>query len=261
MVVVTLLSDFGLKDSYVAQMKAVILSINPRAVIVDIAHDVPKYDIGNGAFLLQSVVYYFPRRTVHLAVLDTGVGGMRKPIVVKTMRNFYVGPDNGLLMLAATPEGVREVYEITEGRLMKRDISPTFHGRDLFSPVAAYLSKRVRVEEMGRPFRTYVQPSFSVASVGVGFVECEVIHIDSFGNVVTNARPTDLSKVGARFGSHLRLRNRRFTFLRTYSEAATGSLLGLIGSHGFFEIAANQRNAAERLGLKRGERLRISVRS
>jgi len=259
MAIISLLSDFGLKDTYVAEMKAVILSINPSAVIVDLTHEIPKYDIRRGAFALASAVPYFPRKTVHLAVVDPGVGSKRKPIVVETKKSMYVGPDNGLLMLAAETEEVNEVFEITEKRFMRKDVSSTFHGRDLFSPVAAYLSEGVQAKEIGKPLKTYSQPSFSSASIRDGFVNCEVVHIDSFGNVVTNVRQKDLFAIGARLGSRLRLENHRFRFLRTYSDAARGSFLGLMGSHGFFEIAANQRDAAKLLRLETGKKLRLSI--
>jgi S-adenosylmethionine hydrolase len=259
MAIITLLSDFGLKDTYVAEMKAVILSINPNAVIVDLTHEIPKYDIRLGAFALASAAPYFPRNTVHLAVVDPSVGSKRKPIVVETKKNMYVGPDNGLLMLAAETEEVNEVFEITQKRFMRKDVSNTFHGRDLFSPVAAYLSKGVQAKEIGKPLKMYSKPSFSSASTEDGFVDCEVLHIDSFGNVITNVRREDLFAIGARLGSRLRLGNRRFTFLQTYSDVARRSFLGLIGSHGFFEIASNQHNAARLLHLKTGKKLRLSV--
>jgi len=259
MAIVTLLSDFGSKDSYVAEMKAVILSINPSAMIVDVTHEIPKYDIRCGAFVLASAARYFPIRTIHLAVVDPGVGSKRKPIIIETEKSAYVGPDNGLLVLAAKNEGLQKVFEITEKRFMMSDVSNTFHGRDVFSPAAAYISKGVRAEEIGEPLENYFEPSFSSVSMKEGFIECEVLHVDSFGNVVTNVRPDDLFAINVRSGSSLRLGKRRFSFLQTYSDVAKGSLLGLIGSHGFFEISANQRDAARLLRLKVGKKLRLLV--
>jgi len=259
MAIVTLLSDFGLKDSYVAEMKAVILSINPSATIVDVTHEIPKYDILSGAFVLASAARYFPIRTIHLAVVDPSVGSKRKPIIIETERSAYVGPDNGLLVLAAKNEGVQKVFEITEKRFMMPDVSNTFHGRDIFSPAAAYISKGVRAQEIGRQLKNYFEPSFSSASIKDGFIECEVLHVDSFGNVVTNVRPDDLFAIDVRKGSSLRLGKRRFSFFQTYSDVAKGSLVGLIGSHGFFEISASQCDASRLLRLKVGKKLRLLV--
>jgi S-adenosylmethionine hydrolase len=226
---------------------------------VDITHEIPRFDIRRGAFVLASAAPCFPKCTIHLAVVDPAVGSQRKPIIVQTKKSIYVGPDNGLLILAAGIEGVRKVFGITEKRFMRRDISSTFHGRDLFSPVAAHLSKGIRPNEIGKPFKTYLEPSFVNASVKDGFLNFDVLHIDSFGNVVTNARPKDLSAIGARLGSRLRLGNVRFSFLQTYSDVPKGSFLGLVGSHGFFEISANQADAAKLLHLETGRKLRISV--
>lgn len=259
MSIITLLSDFGLKDSYLSEMKAAILSINRRAILVDITHEVPKYDVRSGAFLLASAAPHFPKGTVHLGIVDPGVGSKRKPIIVKTKRATYVGPDNGLLILAAKNDEILRVFEITKNKYFEREISPTFHGRDLFSPVAAHISKGVRAEKIGRPFELYLQPSFTCVHVKNGLVDCEVIHTDSFGNVITNLKAEDLSRLGVRFGTMIGLGKRSFPFLRTYSDVTKETLIGLVGSHGFFEIAANQRSAATLLGLEAGKRLRLNA--
>mgnify|MGYP001106434048 CR=1 FL=1 len=259
MPIISLLSDFGLKDSYVSQMKAVILSINPRAVMVDLTHEIPKYDIRAGAFALASAALYFPKGTVHMAVVDPGVGGKRKPIIVQTEKSLYVGPDNGLLILAAKSEKIHRVFEITQKRFMRQEISPTFHGRDIFSPVAAYLSKGISADRIGKVLKTYFRPRFSSPIIHGRVIDCEVLHVDSFGNVVTNVRQGDLNEVGVKLGSRMRFGKNELFFHRTYSDVAKGSLLGLVGSHGFFEISANQVNAARLLHLKTGMRLRLSA--
>jgi hypothetical protein len=259
MTIISLLSDFGLTDSYVAEIKAVILSINPTAAIVDVTHQIPKYNIRSGAFALASVTPYFPKGTVHLAVVDPGVGSKRKPIVVETKKSIYVGPDNGLLMLAANAEGINQVFEITQKRLIEDRTSNTFHGRDIFAPVTAYLSKGVRPTKIGKVIRTYLQPSLSSAIVTNGFIDCEILHVDSFGNAVTNVAPKDLHAIGVHHGVLLRIGNHQFSFVRTYSDVTKRSLLGLIGSHGFLEIASNQGNAARLLHLKTGKKLHLRV--
>jgi len=139
--IVTLLTDFGLKDPYVAEMKAVILSICPEAWIVDVSHMVKKFDVRMGAFILAQAAPYFPAGTVHVAVVDPGVGTERRPIIVEAKRSFYVGPDNGVLMLSAKREGILHIYEIKNRKYMLQKISRTFHGRDVFSPVAAHLAR------------------------------------------------------------------------------------------------------------------------
>jgi len=259
MSIITLLSDFGLQDSYVAEMKAVILSIDRNAILVDITHEIPKYSIRSGAFALASAAPYFPKGSIHLAVVDPSVGSRRKPIVVETRKSLYVGPDNGLLMLAANTEGISRVFEITQKKFLRDMLSSTFHGRDIFSPIAAHLSKGVSAKKVGRVLKTYCQPPFVSAHIRHNGINCEVLHVDSFGNIVTNIRPKDLSQAGISVRSRVQFENRKFSFLKTYSDVPKGSLVGLVGSHGFFEIAANQENAARLLRLNVGSRLRLNV--
>ncbi|MEJ2272273.1 MAG: SAM-dependent chlorinase/fluorinase [Candidatus Bathyarchaeota archaeon] len=140
MAVISLLSDFGMKDSYVAQMKAIILSINPEVRIIDITHEIEKFNIRNGAFVLASAVNSFPPKSIHVAVVDPGVGTKRRPIIIKTKKSLFVGPDNGLLILAANQESIVKIYSIENSQYTLSNISKTFHGRDIFAPAAAYLS-------------------------------------------------------------------------------------------------------------------------
>ena len=142
MSIISLLSDFGLKDAYVAEMKAIIITINPLVRLIDITHQIEKFSIRRAAYILASVTPYFPEKTIHLAVVDPGVGTKRRPIIVETKRGLYVGPDNGLLMLAAYKEDIINVYLIDNPKYMLSKVSKTFHGRDIFAPAAAYLDKR-----------------------------------------------------------------------------------------------------------------------
>jgi len=259
---ITLLSDFGLKDSYVAQMKAVILSICPVATIVDISHQVERHNLRMGAFILASATPYFADRAIHVAVVDPGVGGRRRPILIETNRSIYVGPDNGLMLLAAKSDQIRKVYHIVESRFMAEPVSITFHGRDIFAPVAAHIANGVEPSRIGRTITDFVVPDYSEARIEQGAVDCEVVHIDGFGNVVTNFHSRDLSKTVMRYGSMFKLKHKgksvKLKLCRTYSEVQVGSLLGLIGSHGFLEVAVNQGSAAERLDLTQGSKLRLS---
>jgi S-adenosylmethionine hydrolase len=170
-----------------------------------------------------------------------------------------VGPDNGILIMAAKNDGILAVFEITEKKYFKTCVSPTFQGRDLFSPVAAHISKGVCAEQIGNPLKSYLEPSFTSAQVVGRLAYCEVIHEDSFGNVITNLKPEDLSRLGVQLGTMICLGKRKFPFLRTYSDVTEGALVGLIGGHGFFEIAANQQSAARVLSLEPGKRLRLNV--
>ena len=158
---ITLTSDFGLKDPYVAEMKGVILTINPNATIVDITHGVEKFNIRMGAFMLASAAPYFPKGTVHLAVVDPGVGTERRAILVQTKQGFFVGPDNGVLMLAAQNQGIEHTYELTNPKFMLPQVSSTFHGRDIFAPAAAYLDISVKPSEFGPEINDATTPEFA----------------------------------------------------------------------------------------------------
>ena len=158
---ITLTSDFGLKDPYVAEMKGVILTINPNATIIDITHDVEKFDIRMGAFMLASAAPYFSKGTVHLAVVDPGVGTERRAILVQTKQGFFVGPDNGVLMLAAKNQGIEHTYELSNPKFMLPKVSATFHGRDIFAPAAAYLDIGVKPAEFGPEITDAVMPEFT----------------------------------------------------------------------------------------------------
>jgi len=259
---VTLLTDFGLKDSYVAQMKAVILSLCPKATVVDITHQVERHNLRTGAFILASAAPYFSDGTIHVAVVDPGVGGKRRPILIDTKRSFYVGPDNGLLLMAAKIDGIRKVYHIVEKRVMAKEVSATFHGRDIFAPVAAHIANGVEPSKIGRIITDFVEPEYSEAKIRRRAVDCEVVHVDGFGNVVTNLHSRDLGKTMMRYGSDFKLKHKgksvKLKLWRTYSDVQAGALLGLVGSHGFLEIAVNQGDAAKRLKVTQGSRLRLS---
>jgi len=261
--IITLLSDFGLKDPYVAEMKAVILSIHPQACIVDISHEIEKFNIQMGAFVLASATSYFPEGTIHVAVVDPGVGTKRRQILVQTKRAFYVGPDNGVLMLAAEKGGIRHVHEITNLQFMLPRISKTFHGRDIFAPAAAHLAKEYKPSDFGAEIHDYVVPKFAKPSIREGEFSGEVLHIDDFGNIITNISNEDIKKTGLQEGCMLRLRLKsRFTKLRfcaTYGGVSAKIPLALIGSHEFLEISVNQGNAAKKFGVKVGDGLVVSL--
>lgn len=261
MPIISLLSDFGLKDPYVSEMKAVILSINPNITLIDITHEISKYDIMEGAFVLASATPYFPKNTIHLAVVDPGVGSKRRPIIVKTKNYLYVGPDNGLLILAAINDGIISAYHIINKKYLREEISSTFHGRDIFAPVSAYLASGVKPEEIGIEIKDYIVPSFINPIIKNNFIELQVIHIDSFGNIITNLHKNQIKELGIDLNTKLKLKvkNKTFkiNFLKTYSDAKKKELLALIGSHNFLEIAMNQGNASKKINLKKGSSIKI----
>jgi len=262
MSIISLLSDFGSKDPYVAEMKAVILSINPRARIVDITHEIEKFDIRMGAYILASAAPYFPPNTVHVAVVDPGVGTKRRPIIAETSRSLYVGPDNGLLMLAAHKEHITNVYTIDNPKYMLSDVSKTFHGRDIFAPAAAHLTRGNKPSDFGPAIRNYVFPEFAKPHQRNGKLRGEILHIDDFGNIISNITSEELEQMGFRKGCSLlvRLGNKTLSmrFCSAYGEVPAGTLLALIGSSNFLEVAVNQRSASATFKAKVGEAFHVS---
>ena len=206
MSIISLLSDFGHKDPYVAEMKAVILSIAPQARIVDITHEIEKFNIRMGAYVLASAAPYFPPNTIHVAVVDPGVGTKRRPIIAETNRSLYVGPDNGLLMLAAHKEHIKKVYQLDNPKYMLSQVSKTFHGRDIFAPAAAHLAQGNKPSDFGPAIQDYILPEFAKPHAKKGELLGEVLHIDDFGNIVSNISAENLEKMGFHEGITLLVR-------------------------------------------------------
>jgi len=265
MPIITMLSDFGLRDPYVAEMKAVVLSICPGATIIDLSHEVKKFDIRMGAFILASAAPYFPPGTIHVAVVDPDVGTRRRPLIVETPHALYVGPDNGILMLAAQKDGIYHVYNITNRRYMLPEISRTFHGRDIFSCAAAHLARGASPSEFGPEIHEYVFPTFARPSLEGDKLVGEIIHTDDFGNLITNISTEDLKKVNLKDGAsfHIKLGDKTLTLrlCSAYGEVPKQEPLAIIGSSGFLEVAVNQGNASERSQIKTGDPVFLSVKT
>jgi S-adenosylmethionine hydrolase len=256
---ITLTSDFGLKDTYLAEMKGVILSINPNANIIDITHGVEKFNIRMGAFMLTSATPYFPKGTVHLAVVDPGVGTERRAILVQTKQCFFVGPDNGILILAAQNQGIDHIYELANQKFMLTQVSNTFHGRDIFGPAAAYLDKGVNPSEFGPEINDAIMPKFSKVTKSGNSLIGEILHIDGFGNLITNISQKDLGKP-EKVKVKLHNLSLNLSFVKTYTKAnKLNELITLIGSHGFLEIALNQGSAAKKLHALAGDKIEITL--
>jgi len=260
---ITLLSDFGLKDPYVSEMKAAILTICPEARIVDLGHLIEKFDVRMGAFVLAFAARYFPKGTIHVAVVDPGVGTWRRPVLVETKHAFYIGPDNGLLMLAAQRDGIRHVYLIRNPRFMLPRVSSTFHGRDVFAPAAANLANGTPPANFGPEIKDYVAPHFATPLQQADNIEGEILHIDGFGNIITNITRTVFEKAGLKPKKALSLRLGRKSFranlCSAYGDAAPKAVLAVIGSHDFLEIAVNQGNAARKFRVKAGDSVVVSA--
>jgi S-adenosylmethionine hydrolase len=243
-------------------MKAVILSICPSTKIIDISHLVEKFNIRMGAFLLASSAASFPAGTIHVAVVDPGVGSDRRPIVVESARSLFVGPDNGLLVPAAQAERMLHVYHVTNHSMMRNEVSATFHGRDIFAPVAAHLACGTPVKECGVEIMDYLRPSYAEPRFDGKTVLCEVFYVDGFGNIVTNLPERRLTELSVKIRKQVRILmgKKRVSVRRvsTYSDLAENEFGLLTGSHGFLEIACRQKSAAKRVGARMGMAIRFS---
>jgi S-adenosylmethionine hydrolase len=255
--IITLTTDFGLKDPYVAGIKAVVLDICPAATIVDISHEIEKFNIRMGAYILASASPYFPKGTIHVAVVDPGVGTKRKPILIQTKQAYFIGPDNGILSLAARNRDIEHIYEITNQNLMLAKISDTFHGRDLFAPTAAHLANGTPPADFGPQTRKIVTPDFTRVIRKKNTLIGEVLYIDSFGNIITNIDKKKLTSIKTRKTVNIKLGNTRLTIklCRSYTEERPQKPLAIIGSHNFLEIAINQGNASKTLEVNVGEKV------
>ncbi len=259
MKIITFLSDFGLKDGYVTQMKGVASGISD-ARLIDITHEITPHNIFEGAFILRSVAPYFPMGSVHVAVVDPGVGTERKGIVVATRKHVFIGPDNGLLMPAAHFFGDFVVYEITNKKYMLASLSNTFHGRDVFAPVAAHITTGVSFEEVGSRINDFVDLDFGCGRRKDNVVVGKVIHVDRFGNVVTNIS-SDIVLKDIGYNKKVKVLIGKNTievlFVRSYGFVKKGDALATIGSSDFFEIGVNQGNASKKLSVKEGDIVKV----
>jgi hypothetical protein len=259
MKMITFLSDFGYKDSYVAQMKAVASCITD-AHLVDISHDVTPHHIREGAFLLRSVVPYFPAGTVHVAVVDPGVGTERKGLVITTNNSIFVGPDNGLLLPAAHYCNHFFVYEISNERYMRSSVSHTFHGRDIFSPIAAHITSGVPFGEIGPRVSDFIDLEFGEGVLKNNMFLGKVIHTDRFGNIITNISGKMFCQhvdYNSKLSVIIKEKNYQVPFVKSYGFVNQKKFLITMGSSGFIEIGANQGHAATELGVSRDDEIRI----
>ena len=240
--IVTLTTDFGTADGYVGEMKGVVLSIAPDAAIVDVTHDIPPQDVDYARYTVERMWKRFPADTVHLVVVDPGVGSPRAALAVASQERFLVGPDNGVLSPALTEPGARAV-ELP----VPEDASATFHGRDVFAPVAARLARGDDIDKLGRPAASpLVRRTPEPVRRADGGLDGEVVSIDRFGNAITNLR--------AEHGT-VQLGTRAIEIRHTYADVEVGEALALVGSGGAIEIAIRNNDAARALKLSRGDKV------
>jgi S-adenosylmethionine hydrolase len=249
--VITLTTDFGVRDPWVGSMKGVILGIAPRVRLVDITHEVAAHDVLEGALALEAAAPFFPSGTVHLAVVDPGVGSRRRALVLAAAGQWFVGPDNGLF----TPFLGDRAVELSASWCRATEVSRTFHGRDVFAPAAAHLALGVEIERFGPDLPDPVRLPWPVASRQGGAVRGEVVHVDRFGNLITSVGERDLSG-----GDLVQIAGRELPIVGTYADLAPGGMGGLFGSGGRLEIAVREGSAARILEAGRGTRITVRPR-
>jgi S-adenosylmethionine hydrolase len=254
--IVTLITDFGDADHFVGVMKGVILGINPDVEIVDVCHHVNSYDIFDAAFMLAQSYRFFPSDTIHLVVVDPGVGTTRRPLLARTIEQKFVAPDNGVLSLVYEREESIEVRHITSDHYFLNPLSHTFHARDIFAPVIGWLSRGVEVDKFGEPITDYVKfPSPKPKQVSDRLVTGKVLRVDKFGNVITNIMPDDVPQLFSESPPPFKIviNQQEITRLNlSYSMGKPSEIFAIVGSSGYLEICTSRGSAAKALNASRG---------
>ena len=266
--IIAFLTDFGTKDPYVAAMKAVALSIAPNARIVDITHEIKPFDIEGASFTLLAVYQYFPRGTIFVVVVDPGVGSERRPILIETQNYFFIGPDNGVLVPAAEEDGIKRVIVLDNPSYHRQPVSASFHGRDIFTPAAAWLARGIPPHELGSETdpSTLVKPRLKLEAKAVpGKMTLKVVHVDVFGNTILSARWNKLAELAEKAGIKLEIgaklsvanlssgKSAEAVVERVFSLVPEGTLVLYRDSFDFAELAVNRGSAARLLAVKKGD--------
>ncbi len=259
--IITLTTDYGTSDHLVGTMKGVILKINPDARIVDINHHVLPFDLLDGALAIGQAYRYFPPRTVHVVVVDPGVGSQRRPILVTGEQQYFVAPDNGVLSLVYEREANFSVRHITAEHYFQHPVSNTFHGRDIFAPVGAWLTKNWQPQSFGEEIFDFIRFTLPKPKRSGGTLRGMVVRVDRFGNLVTNFTTDDIPEVLTQSKPfRLRVGKKKITTLRAiYNDAPAGEPFALVGSSGFLEISVNKGSAARVLGVARGAEVSVEI--
>ncbi len=258
--IVTFTTDFGINDHFVGTMKGVVLAINPEARIVDICNSVQSFDVLDGAITIAQAYSYFPKDTVHVVIIDPGVGTARRPILVTTATHIFVAPDNGVLSLIYDREDRVTVRHITAQHYFLQPVSQTFHGRDIFSAVAGHLSKGVDLEKFGEVVTDYVRFAAPRPRMTNGVLKGVIIKVDKFGNLITNITAHDVPQLFAADPQPFRILVGKQEITRmnqAYAQGAPGELFGILDSMGYLEIAANRAAAVQLVGAGKGSEVGI----
>jgi S-adenosylmethionine hydrolase len=258
--IITLTTDFGTSDHLVGTMKGVILNINPAARIVDINHNVAPFDILDGALSIANAYNFFPPRTIHVVVVDPGVGTERRPLLVSGEKQYFIAPDNGVLSMVYERESCI-VRQITAEHYFLNPVSPTFHGRDVFAPTAAWLAKAWQTEAFGEEINDFVRFTMPKAKPVGHSIKGVVLRVDAFGNLMTNLKTEDVPATAVTSGTiKLSVNGKEVSKMaQTFGLGAPGEPIALFGSAGFLEIAVNRGNAARTLGANRGMEVTLDL--
>ena len=258
--IVTLTTDFGTNDHFVGAVKGVILDIVPDATIIDISHAVQAFDVLDGALTISQAYSYFPNGTVHMIVVDPGVGTARRPIIASSDGYHFVAPDNGVLSMIYAREERMTVRHISADHYFRQPVSNTFHGRDIFAPVAAYLAKMVDSHKFGDEIQDYVRfAAPKPKAAGDNRLRAVVLKVDRFGNLITNVTPEDVpALIAGNTTFKIVVGGKEITEIRSnYAEGAPGQVFGILGSMGYLEIVANRASAAQITGAGKGSEVSI----
>jgi S-adenosylmethionine hydrolase len=261
--IITLTTDFGSKDPFVGIMKGVMLNINPLITIIDITHNISPQNIIEAALAVEASFSYFPHKTIHVVVVDPGVGSDRRPLVVSADYHYFVGPDNGVFSRIYRKCESLEVFHVTAEHYFLPRRSATFHGRDVFAPVAAWLAKGILVERFGDPITDYVTlPIPAPVFLQENTIEGEVVYIDRFGNLITNIRDTMLNDLLSKkpAGSvSVMVSGHEAPVKACYAASADRTICSIIDSFNYLELFVNGGNAASEFGISVGEKVRVSL--
>jgi len=264
--ILTLTTDFGWSDPYAGAMKGVILSLAPEVTLVDLSHGVAAHDLLDAAYTLAQAYRYFPTDTIHLVVVDPGVGTTRRPILVRAGTQLLIAPDNGVLSLVYDQEPEAVVRHITSTHYFRTNPSQTFHGRDVFAPVAGWLAKGIEPEKFGDPITDFVRFAVPKPKAVAGEVRGVVLKVDRFGNLITNLTPTDLPTLAPESTSLPAFsptvgKGNVTAVRRAYAEAAPNEVFAIWGSAGYLELCANRASASRLCGAERGAEVVVILTS
>jgi S-adenosylmethionine hydrolase len=259
--IITLTTDYGTSDHLTGVLKGVILNINPEASVVDITHSVIAHDILDAALTIGLVYKYFPPRTIHIVIVDPGVGTARRPILVASDQHYFVAPDNGVLSSVYDQTEALYAWHVTSEHYFRQPVSNTFHGRDIFAPVGAWLSKNWQTASFGEPIKDFVRFAIPKPKASGNTVKGIVLRVDTFGNLMTNVKPEDAPALVADGGKFaIKVGNGEVKKLvQTFAQGAQGEVFGLIGSSGYLEISVNKGSAAKALGAGRGAEVTVEL--